>query len=206
MKLKQVYIFLLFLFFPYLLCGQQVFSLSGGVNLPQVMRNSSSPYLSVGADFKTSYAISFDYVKYTGKHFGLGTSLDYVNTTADLAITTGSHLGVSNTDSVFYKLGFLNISILPGYRWGEKVQFFVQAGAYFGFLTNTNNDANRNIQQTDMGLAGVLGLRIPVGKQMGLVLKNSYTYGFGKKYKDAGDLTALNIMFLGGIYYALNKY
>jgi hypothetical protein len=127
----------------------------------------------------------------------------YVNTTADLTITTGSHLGISHTDSVFYKFGFLNISILPGFKWGEKVQFYVQAGAYFGFLTNTNSDAQGNIQQTDIGLEGVLGLRIPVGKQIGLLVKNSYSYGFGEKYKDAGDLSTLNIMILGGIYYSL---
>ena len=168
------------------------------------MRNSSGSHLSVYADFKTSYTISFDYVKYTGKHFGLGTSLDYVNTTADLIITSGSHGGGYQTDSVFYKFGFLNISILPGFKWGEKVQFFAQAGAYFGFLTNTNNDARENIQHTDMGLEGVLGLRLPVSKQMGLMVKNSYSYGFGKKYKDAGDLTTLNIMILGGIYYSFS--
>jgi|GEM_PF-2641074 hypothetical protein len=203
MKLWQISIILLLILLPFVSIGQQLYSLSGGINLPQVMRNSSSPYLSVGADFNTSYAISFDYVKYTGKHFGLGTSLDYVNTTADLTITTGSHIGTSHTDSAFYRFGFLNISILPGFKWGEKVQFFVQAGAYFGFLTNTNSDARENIQHTDMGLAGVLGLRVPVSKQMGLMVKNSYSYGFGKKYKDADDLTTLNIMILGGIYYSL---
>lgn len=203
MKLWQTKIILLFILLPLTSTSQQLYSLSGGVNLPQVMRNSSSPYLSVGTDFKTSYVISFDYVKYTGKHFGLGTSLDYVNTTADLIITTGSHLGVSHTDSVFYKFGFLNISILPGFKWGEKVQFYVQAGAYFGFLTNTNSDAQGNIQQTDIGFEGVLGLRIPVGKQIGLLVKNSYSYGFGEKYKDAGDLSTLSIMILGGIYYSL---
>ncbi len=203
MKLKRILVFLLPLFFPSLLNGQQVFSLSGGVTIPKRIYTSTNPHLSVASDFKNTFAVSFDYNKYTGKHFGFSLQLNYINTVADLIITSGSQGGGYHTDSVYYKLGFLNINVLPGFKWGEKVQFFLQAGPYFGILAHTNNDARGNIQSPDIGLTGVLGLRIHIARNVGFLIKNVYSYGFVNIYRDAGNLSNVNIMILGGMYYSL---
>jgi len=205
MKLTQINIFLLVLFSPCQLNSQQVFSLSGGINMPVRLYTGTFGHLSVGSDFKNTFVVSFDYNDYRKKHFGFGLQLDYINTVADLVIHSGSQGGGYHTDSILYKLGFLNINVLPGFRWGEKVQFFLQAGPFFGVLVHANNDARGNIQSPDVGITGVVGLRIQITGHVGFVIKNVNSYGFVKIYRDAGDLSCLNIMVLGGICYTLDK-
>jgi len=201
---KPPIIILLLLLFPVVLSSQQVFSLSGGISIPKIIRISSNPHLSVDADFKNSFVISFDYNKYIGKHFGLGLQLDYINTATDLVITTGGLGGGYYTDSAAYRFGFINIVVLPGFKWGNKVQFFLQTGPYYGILVHASNDTRGHIQSPDVGLTGVFGLRVYITKQMGFVIKNTYNYSFINKYRNAGDLKIFNIMLLGGLYYSLS--
>jgi len=169
------------------------------------MRKPSNPHLSADEQFNNSFIISFTYNQYNNEHFGLGLSLDYVRTVVSMKISSGGLGGGYYTDTANYRFGFINVTLLPGFKWGNNIQFFVQAGPYFGFLTNTNQDARGNIQTIDAGLTLILGLRIHLARQIGIVIKNSYSYGFVNKYQDAGNLTTLKINVLAGVFYSFGS-
>jgi len=203
MKPRLLAVICLLFLFPALIKSQQIFSLSGGISMPQTVCKTDNPHFSLQENFYNSFTISFAYTPYQNKHFGLGVSGDYVNTIVNMEITSGGLGGGYHTDTVAYRLGFINIAMLPGAQWGKKVQFLLQAGPYFGFLTNTNADANGKIQNIDAGIELILGLRFYFRPQLGILAKNINSYGFVNKYRDAGNLKSFNFNFLVGIFYSI---
>ena len=149
--------------------------------------------------------ISFAYVQYQKNNFGVGISGDYINTKVNMEITTGSLGGGYRTDTVAYRFGFINIAMLPGFKWGKKVQFLLQAGPYFGFLTNTNGDALGQIRSIDAGIELIPALRIFITPNLGILVKNITSYGFANKYRDAGNLKTFHFNFLAGMFYSFGN-
>ncbi len=197
MKLKIIFI-TLFLLFYNISKSQKLIGLSGGINIPKVINNYSSPHLQVKSDFKNTYTVAVSYTDRLKKHFDLGFELNYVNAAVDLEITSGGLGGGYDTEYVNYDFGFLNFGILPEFVTGNKLQLFINAGPYFGFLVNTNKDAHGNIQTPDIGVTGNIGIRVQVFSIFGVVIKNGYSYGLVNKYP---SIKTMNIMVSAGLYF-----
>jgi len=77
MKIKLLLIGLLFLI-PHISNSQSV-SLACGVNMPQVITNSSTSNLQVVANFSNSFTTSVSYFADIKNIFGLNFELNYIN-------------------------------------------------------------------------------------------------------------------------------
>jgi hypothetical protein len=79
-----------------------------------------------------------------------------------------------------FNYNYLNLPILVRASFGEKTQFFVNAGPYIGYLINqmvVNSDTKKKYDNTksnkkiDMGVSAGLGILIPFGEKLAFTLE-----------------------------------
>ena len=200
----KIFIVLLFTAIPFVARAQSNIGFTAGVNRPVIIKSSSSPYEYSKIIFDQSFVSSVFYNENKGKHFELGLELVYETTNAYFEYWTGGKY-----DGHFEKgdinFGFLYLKAMPGFKFGNTFQFFINGGVFLGFLTNTNNFGKEVVNNFNVGIASAMGFRFNLSNKIGIEIRNSYDYSFAEKYR-VGSLKDLNIMLTAGVFFKLGKH
>lgn len=119
-------------------------------------------------------------------------------------------------------LNYITIPLLVKATFGQKIKFFVNAGAYIGILlkqetkTEANSiqpastvDGTDNFKKTDIGISGGIGVKIPLSPRFGLTLEVRENLGLTNTSKvqvvDNGSIKTNAINLLAGFSYSMGK-
>lgn len=89
-----------------------------------------------------------------------------------------------------YRLSYVNVPILAEYRFGKKLQLYLNGGGFIGFLLEANgkirfddpsiNDnilQNLNIKNVNVGLASGLGISYPITSKLKINAETNQQFG-----------------------------
>jgi len=201
----KIFIVLLFAAIPFVARAQSNIGFTAGINRPVILKSSSNPYDRAEIYFNTSFVSSVFYNESKGKYFELGLELVYETTNTYLEYYSGGKVGVSHIEKGDISFSFLSLKAMPGFKFGNSFQFFINGGVFLGFLTNTNNFGKEVINNFTVGIASAMGFRFFLSDKIGLEVKNSYDYSFAEKY-NVGGLKDLSIMLTAGVVFTLSRY
>ena len=103
-------------------------------------------------------------------------------------------------------MNYLGIPAYFRYNMGEKVKFFIEAGAFCDFIVlvrskntitnpiNMGNIIENGFDKPDFGISGGIGLRIPIQKYE-ILLKGDYKWGIRHKFPHFSSFSYHNQYF-----------
>lgn len=177
--------------------GQSSLEFSAGANYPVIPYNDYFDLAEV--DPKVSYTIETGFATPVYRNFYYSVGLNYNHLLAHFLgyESSASHQSVHEIDLT---LGFISISVMPGYSFGEKKIVFISAGGYFSFLLNSSEkgkyetdvidgtyrkgkyvvDARRDYKDYDFGLCAMAGARLKISDKVYFVPRAGYNLGLYK--------------------------
>jgi hypothetical protein len=188
-----------------------------GVNMlfgNEMLRQNAeaSPGMSAGLTFQYNFP----------KILSLRTGVVYDKKGCDFVVIftdyNGNRTGQAAMHSNFY---YVDVPLLVRASFGKKVSFFINAGAYCGYLVKHNYtytsmqvaipsyDNTYNYKRFDFGIAAGLGLAIPLGSKILLSFEVRNTTGLLNTSKlhlyNDGSIKTNSITFLTGLAYRFGK-
>jgi opacity protein-like surface antigen len=193
--------------------GPNIPDLQGGTN--EVSEGYSSrlaPYFGVSAEVQLRSGLSLHGEINYSSQGGTRNGMQPIAPDPSLPLPPGAKIYASFDNEAI--LDYLEIPIMARLRWGTGIRLFADAGPYVGFLVHAKTvtkgsslmydesgaalpypeqdfgaetDIKRDINSTNAGLAGGLGLEVPYGPG-DVVIEARFSYGLRNIQKD----TAVN--------------
>lgn len=193
----------------------------------------STPYLNYGIDKYSSYKINYSnsisaailYNEKVSKLLSLGVTIysDFYN--VDYYKSWYSPTGGTGKESVEMKFGYIGLSFFPQLNFGKKFSFFINAGPYFGFLTNSiakglhqsrnsiydslisyeiDEKANEYLLSRTIAIMSNMGFRYEIDENWRVIIDASMRYS--PSLIDKGALKSqIDLIFSVGFLYQFEK-
>jgi hypothetical protein len=138
---------------PLFINAQTQIGLMGGTNQANVIaRDLYYPSAS-----KTAFQAGLFIKKVKRNQFNIGAEINYRRKTSTMAVYTSTGLAHPGEVMGEFKLDYVSLALLPEFRAGDKLEWFINAGPYFGGLVYRGNP-NGIFPWYDWGLAGTTGI------------------------------------------------
>ena len=88
-----------------------------------------------------------------------------------------------------YNLNYLTVPVMASWHFGNKRNWYVHFGPYFGFLLNAEevrfgNDVTDAFNDNDFGLAAGIGVKVPVSDKLKIFFELDGQGGFNDIFRD----------------------
>lgn len=139
MKRLTIKIFLVFLLLIITLSsiGQSYIGLKTGLLTTPCIRNQFAKYSNDKLNYNNSFSIAFRFEHSHSKRFSSGMHVSYDFFNADYHSYWYNPMGGSGTNDFNYKMGYLSFFFYPQLNFGNRINFFINAGPCIGVLTNS---------------------------------------------------------------------
>jgi hypothetical protein len=167
--------------------------IQSGINATSIREGKKANYTSTSPRYGYSTGLTFAWN--SSKHFSFQTGISFdhkvyawqTRTSNDFPVTGTNTKSISSYD-------YLTVPVLSRFTFGKKVNFFFNAGVYIGFLVKQSDDLEidhysssgfnsyhtnekgkvnniKNYNTLDFGLAGGIGIGIPIKKHWNISLE-----------------------------------
>ncbi|AEA44587.1 porin family protein [Fluviicola taffensis] len=159
----------------------------GGPNVCKIKGNKV-PFLKYESIIYGSFALTFQYN--LPKLFSVRAAIGYERKGHQMEIQVTDENGTFIDNSIFQsQFNYITLPILARFSFGKNIKFFLNAGAYGGFLFKEvdriaetehfkaiNQTNTKNFKQFDYGLTGGFGLSVPIKTRwnVSLELRNNF--------------------------------
>jgi hypothetical protein len=191
--MKKQFIYMLFLFLPFLSFGQGQIGIKGGY----IHYWFTVPVDGIDYDYNYShnaYSINVSLRQRTSHTFNQGVEIEYTNRT--FAVKSYDHSpGSSESVDYYYTIGNIYLQFRPQFIFGSKIKFSFYPGFYFGTLLHSSLHGIKNfwgmgnVPKTDsiigtaygyypnfeFGILFGVGIEVPVYKNLNIVYENNFS-------------------------------
>ena len=177
MKKTVLSFLILFLFFPFTINAQTFLGFKTGLLTTPYIGYESTKYTNRKIDYQPSFTVSAIIKNQAAQHFTIGANISYDYYRADYKSSWYSPTGESGKSEANCRFGYLGLYFYPQLNFGKKLQFYFNAGPYFGVLTNSfvesvGTEANVRVDFMDnvVGLMSVIGLQYSINRKWQITL------------------------------------
>jgi opacity protein-like surface antigen len=150
-----------------------------GVNVGYNYSNVSSQYNSANAGYGVNLGLAADF--YLSNRFSIKAKLIY----DEKGWNDGFYTDVPGSVLTDYNLNYLTVPVMVNWHFGNRNNWYFNAGPYVGFLLNAsetslNTDLKESFNESDFGLAFGIGVKVPVSDKLKLSLEYEGQVGFSE--------------------------
>jgi len=202
--------------------------IKGGYNYFWILSsNESDPHNNtVFQPKENSFSIGCFIKDQTKKKFNPGIEIEYQWKSFRIINYYGGLADRINSNNNF-EIGWLNLYAKPGFSFGSKLKFIVNAGLYFSYMINSHVSASRSswrmgvthdttyetnakhfFQSTDLGVMAGIGLQVPVSTRFQILIESNYSVGLlniSKSNENGSLYNFLNAKFTVGVIYRIEN-
>ena len=163
-----------------------------GFNVGYNSSSVSDRYDTSDSSSGFNFAGSLDY--YFSSSWSLKTKLIYDRKGWDNGFIEDNNGIAYPTD---FNLNYLTVPVMANWHFGNKKNWYLHFGPYFGFLLNAEDvrfgtDVTDSFNTNDFGLAAGIGVKVPVSDKLKLFFEFDGQGGFNDVFKDNYDSAVTN--------------
>lgn len=168
--------------------GNIEFGVNTGVNFSNVRTSN------LNSDSSTGFNVGVMGDFFFSDRWSIKARLVYDRKGWDNGFIEGTPNGSYTTD---YNLDYLTIPVMANYHFGSKRNWYLNFGAYSGFLLSAKEtegglDVKEGFNSSDFGLALGIGVKIPVSDKAKIFIEYEEQTGFSEIFKENDGPSIMN--------------